>query len=99
MALPTPTHCTTATVQVLVASRWSKDVIINVASCHVKLHVSSVYVSLLREQICQNLVALEGQTKPSKIKSVLKWWSKCVSMVIAKTVSKILIMQITNKVE
>ena len=40
------------------------------------------------EQIRQKLVAFEGQTKSSKIKSVMKWWSKCISMVIAKTASR-----------
>ena len=34
------------------------------------------------------MVAFEGQAKPSKIKSVMKWWSKCISMVIAKTASR-----------
>ena len=28
------------------------------------------------------------EAKPSKIKSVMKWWSKCISMVIAKTASR-----------
>ena len=36
----------------------------------------------------QNLVAFEGQAKPSKIKSVMKWWSKCISVEIAKTATK-----------
>ena len=30
----------------------------------------------------------EGEAKCSKIKSVMKWWSKCTSMVIAKTASR-----------
>ena len=34
------------------------------------------------------MVASEGQAKPSKIKSMMKWWSKCISMVIAKTASR-----------
>ena len=33
-------------------------------------------------------MAFEGQAKPSKIKSVMKWWSKCMSMVIAKRASR-----------
>ena len=40
----------------------------------------------LSKCICIRL-AFEGQAKPSKIKSVMKWWSKCIS-VIAKTDSK-----------
>ena len=43
---------------------------------------------MIREQIRQKIVAFENQAKPSKIKSVLKWWSKCISMVIAKTASR-----------
>ena len=43
---------------------------------------------MIREQIRQKIVAFENQAKSSKIKSVLKWWSKCISMVIAKTASR-----------
>ena len=39
------------------------------------------------EQIRHKLIAFEGQAKPSKVTSVMKWWSKCISMVIAKTAS------------
>jgi len=46
------------------------------------------FKSLLREQIRQKLIAFEGQAKPSKIKSAMKWWWKCISMVIAKTASR-----------
>ena len=46
------------------------------------------FKSLIKEQIRQHLIAFEGQTKPSKIKSVMKWWSKCISMIIAKTASR-----------
>ena len=45
------------------------------------------FKSLLREQLRQKLVAFEGQAKPSKIKSVMKWWSMCISMIITKTAS------------
>ena len=34
------------------------------------------------------LIAFEGEAKCSKIKSVMKWWSKCISMAIAKTASR-----------
>ena len=40
------------------------------------------------EQIRQKLITFEGRAKPSKIKSVIKWWSKCISMVIVKTASR-----------
>ena len=44
--------------------------------------IHGAFKSLLREQIRQKLIAFEGQVKPSKIESVMKWWSKCISMVI-----------------
>ena len=40
------------------------------------------------EQIRQKLITFKGRAKPSRIKSVMKWWSKCISMVIAKTASR-----------
>ena len=30
----------------------------------------------------------EGKAKQSRVKSTMRWWTKCVSMVIAKTTSK-----------
>ncbi len=33
-------------------------------------------------------VAFEGDAKPSKTRSTMKWWSKCISMAIAKTASR-----------
>ena len=38
--------------------------------------------------IKQKLVAFEGDAKASKTRSVIKWWSKCISMAIAKTASR-----------
>ena len=43
------------------------------------------FKGLLMEQIRHKLIAFEGQAKPSKVKSVMKRWSKCISMVIART--------------
>ena len=37
------------------------------------------------EQIRHKLIAFEGKAKVSRIKAVMKWWTKCISMVIAKT--------------
>ena len=34
------------------------------------------------------MVAFEGDAKPSKTRSAMKWWSKCISMAIAKTASR-----------
>ena len=38
------------------------------------------------EQIRQKLITFEGQAKLSRVKSVMKWWSKCIS--IAKTAGR-----------
>ena len=40
------------------------------------------------EQIRQKLIAFEGKAKSSRVKALMKWWSKCISMVIAKTASR-----------
>jgi hypothetical protein len=50
--------------------------------------IHTAFKDFIREQIRQKIVAFESQAKSSKIKSVLKWWSKCISMVIAKTASR-----------
>ena len=50
--------------------------------------IHTVFKDLIREQIRQKIVTFENQAKPSKINSVFKWWSKCISMVIAKTASR-----------
>ena len=44
--------------------------------------------AFVKEQIKQKLVAFEGDAKASKTRSVMKWWSKCISMAIAKTASR-----------
>ena len=46
------------------------------------------FKALVKEQIRQKLIAFEGEAKSSKIRSVMKWWSKCISMAIAKTASR-----------
>ena len=40
------------------------------------------------EQIRHKLIAFEGKAKASRVKAVMKWWTKCISMVIAKTASR-----------
>ena len=44
--------------------------------------------AFVKEQIKQKLVAFEGDAKASKTRSVMKWWSECISMAIAKTASR-----------
>ena len=40
------------------------------------------------EQIRQKLITFEGKAKYFRVKAQMKWWSKCISMVIAKTASR-----------
>ena len=47
-----------------------------------------VFKAFVKEQITQKLVAFEGDPKPSKINSIMKWWSRCISVAIAKTASR-----------
>ena len=46
------------------------------------------FKAFVKEQIKHKLVAFEGEAKASKNRSVMKWWSKCISMAIAKTASR-----------
>ena len=50
--------------------------------------IHGAFKAFVKEQITQKLVAFEGDPKPSKTRSVMKWWSKCISVVIAKTASR-----------
>ena len=40
------------------------------------------------EQIRHKLITFEGKAKSSGVKAVMKWWTKCTSMVIAKMASR-----------
>ena len=46
------------------------------------------FKAFAKEQTKQKLVAFEGDAKASKTRSVMKWWSKCISVAIAKTASR-----------
>ena len=46
------------------------------------------FKALFREQIRHKLIDVEGEPKSSKIRAGVKWWTKCVSMAIAKTTSR-----------
>ena len=50
--------------------------------------IHGVFRAFIKEQITQKLVAFEGDPKPSKINSIMKWWSRCISVAIAKTASR-----------
>ena len=46
------------------------------------------FKTLVKEQIKQKLIAFEGDAKSSKIRSVMRLLSKCISMTITKTASR-----------
>ena len=50
--------------------------------------IHSEFRAFVKEQIKQKLVAFEGDAKASKTRSVMQWWSKCISVAIAKTASR-----------
>ena len=43
---------------------------------------------LVTEQIRHKLKLSEGEAKQSRVKSTVRWWTKCISTVIAKTASR-----------
>ena len=47
--------------------------------------IHGAFKAFVKEQITQKLIAFEVDPKPSKIRSTMKWWSKRISVVIAKT--------------
>ena len=38
------------------------------------------FKALVREQIRYKLIDVEGEPKSSKIRAVMKWWTRCISM-------------------
>ena len=52
------------------------------------------FKAFVKEQIKQKLVAFEGA---SKTRSVMKWWSKCISVAIAKTASRNVAFKVAAK--
>ena len=52
--------------------------------------IHAPFKSFVMEQIRHKLIAFEaeGKAKASRVKAVMKWWTKCISMVIAKTASR-----------
>ena len=50
--------------------------------------IHAEFKALVREQIRHKLIDSEGEPKSSKIRAGMKWWSRCISMAIAKTASR-----------
>ena len=50
--------------------------------------IHEVFKNFVKEQVRHKLIAFEGETKRSKIRSHMNWWVKCITAVIAKTASR-----------
>ena len=46
------------------------------------------FKGLVKKQIRHKLTCFEGEAKSSKVRSAMRWWSKCASIVITKTASR-----------
>ena len=46
------------------------------------------FKALFKGQIRHKVIAFEGEAKSSKVRAVMKWCSRCISMAIAKTASR-----------
>ena len=57
------------------------------------------FKALLREQIRRKPICFEGEAKSSKVRSAMKWWSKCISMVINKTASRNVALKVAKMSE
>jgi len=44
--------------------------------------------AFVREQVRRKLIDFEGEAKSSRIRAIMRWWSQCISMAIAKTASR-----------
>ena len=53
-----------------------------------QIHGEYIIKAFVKEQIRHEPIAFEGQAISSKIRFVMKWWSRCISMAIAKTASR-----------
>ena len=54
-------------------------------------HTGQIHKSIKRlitEQSRHKLTLSEGEAKQSRVRSAMRWWTKCVSMVIVKTASR-----------
>ena len=52
--------------------------------------------TLVKEQTRRKLISFEGETKSSKVSYVMKWWSKRISMAIAKTASRNVVFKVAK---
>ena len=59
-----------------------------ILGCNVDGEVHGEFKKLVKEQIRHILICFEGETKRTKVRSVMKWWLKCISMIMNKTASR-----------
>ena len=58
--------------------------------------IHAEFKALIKEQIRQKLICFEGEAKSSKVRSGMNWWSRCISMTIAKTASRNVAFKVTR---
>ena len=52
------------------------------------VQIHGEFKGLIKERISQKLIHFEGEAKKSMVRSTMKWWSSCISMIISKTASR-----------
>ena len=57
------------------------------------------FKAFVREQVRHKLIDFEGEAKNSRIRSVMRWWSRCISMVIAKMASSNVAFKVARMME
>ena len=57
---------------------WRLKVVVDPFRYHMEFRKKK----LVKEQICHKLICFEGEAKETKVRSVVKWWLKCISMII-----------------
>ena len=56
------------------------------------------FKAFVREQVRHKLIDFEAEAKNSRIRAVVRWWSKCLSMAIAKTASRNVAFKVAKRV-
>ena len=52
------------------------------------VQIHGEFKGLIKERISQKLIHSEGEARKSKVRSTMKWWSKCISTIIFITTSR-----------
>jgi len=61
--------------------------------------IHNAFKSFIKKQISQKLISTEGRAEKSKITSTMKWWSQCLSMMIARTASRSVNLKVSTTKE